>query len=33
LSRKLGAPGRKEFGIDAVAQGGVRVLEEHTVEA
>ena len=33
LSRKLGAPGRKEFGIGAVAQGGVRVLNERAVEA
>lgn len=33
LSRKLGAPGREEFGIGAVALGGVRVLNERTVEA
>lgn len=33
LSRKLGAPGREEFGIGAVAQGGVRVLNERAVEA
>jgi putative phosphoribosyl transferase len=33
LSRKLGAPGRKEFGIGAVAQGGVRVLNERVVQA
>ena len=33
LSRKLGAPGREEFGIGAVAQGGVRVLNERVVEA
>ena len=33
LSRKLGAPGREEFGIGAVAQGGVRVLNEGVVEA
>ncbi len=32
LSRKLGAPGREEFGIGAVAQGGVRVLNERAVE-
>ncbi len=33
LSRKLGAPGREEFGIGAVAQGGVRLLNERAVEA
>jgi putative phosphoribosyl transferase len=33
ISRKLGAPGREEFGIGAVAQGGVRVLNERAVEA
>lgn len=33
IARKLGAPGREEFGIGAVAQGGVRVLNEHAVEA
>ncbi len=33
LARKLGAPGRPEFGIGAVAQGGVRVLNERAVEA
>jgi putative phosphoribosyl transferase len=33
LSRKLGAPGHEEFGIGAVAQGGVRVLNERAVEA
>ena len=32
LSRKLGAPGREEFGIGAVAQGGVLVLNERAVE-
>jgi putative phosphoribosyl transferase len=31
LARKLGAPGQPEFGIGAVAQGGVRVLNEHAV--
>jgi putative phosphoribosyl transferase len=31
LARKLGAPGREEFGIGAVAQGGVRVLNEEAV--
>lgn len=33
IARKLGAPGREEFGIGAVAQGGVRVLNERAVEA
>ena len=33
VARKLGAPGRPEFGIGAVAQGGVRVLNEDAVEA
>ena len=33
IARKLGAPGREEFGIGAVAQGGVRVLSERAVEA
>ena len=33
ITRKLGAPGREEFGIGAVAQGGVRVLNERAVEA
>lgn len=28
VARKLGAPGHPEFGIGAVAQGGVRVLNE-----
>lgn len=32
VARKLGAPGHQEFGIGAVAQGGVRVLNEHAVE-
>ena len=31
IARKLGAPGREEFGIGAVAQGGVRVLNEDAV--
>jgi putative phosphoribosyl transferase len=31
VARKLGAPGREEFGIGAVAQGGVRVLNEDAV--
>jgi putative phosphoribosyl transferase len=33
IARKLGAPGRRELGIGAVAQGGVRVLNERAVEA
>lgn len=33
IARKLGAPGRPEFGIGAVAQGGVRVLNERAVQA
>ena len=32
IARKLGAPRRKEFGIGAVAQGGVLVLNERAVE-
>lgn len=32
LARKLGAPGRPEFGIGAVAQGGVRILNERAVQ-
>lgn len=31
--RKLGAPGRPELGIGAVAEGGVRVLNEELVQA
>src|SRR5215212_694067 len=31
IARKLGAPGREEFRIGAVAQGGVRVLNEDAV--
>ena len=31
VARKLGAPGQPEFGIGAVAQGGVRVLNERAV--
>ncbi len=31
VSRKLGAPGQPEFGIGAVAPGGVRVLNEDVV--
>ncbi|MGH3090016.1 MAG: phosphoribosyltransferase [Rubrobacteraceae bacterium] len=32
VARKLGAPGQPEFGIGAVATGGVRVLNEIAVE-
>jgi predicted phosphoribosyltransferase len=31
VSRKLGAPGQPEFGIGAVAAGGVRVLNEYAI--
>ena len=31
IARKLGAPGQPEFGIGAVAPGGVRVLNERAV--
>ena len=31
VSRKLGAPGQPEFGIGAVASGGVRILNEDVV--
>src|SRR4028118_2267096 len=31
VSRKLGAPDQPEFGIGAVAPGGVRVLNEYAV--
>src|ERR671917_1019766 len=33
VARKLGAPGQPEFGIGAVAPGGVRVLNERVVQA
>ncbi|MDX6380347.1 MAG: hypothetical protein QOI57_1371 [Rubrobacteraceae bacterium] len=33
VSRKLGAPGQPEFGIGAVASGGVRVINERAVRA
>jgi predicted phosphoribosyltransferase len=33
VSRKLGAPSQPEFGIGAVAPGGVRVLNERVVRA
>ena len=32
VARKLGAPGQPEFGIGAVAPGGVRVLNERAVQ-
>ena len=32
VARKLGAPGQPEFGIGAVAPGGVRILNEAVVE-
>lgn len=32
VARKLGAPGQREFGIGAVAPGGVRVLNKPVVE-
>ena len=33
VARKLGAPGQPEFGIGAVAPGGMRVLNERAVRA
>ncbi len=33
IARKLGAPGRPELAIGAIAQGGVRVLNTYTVQA
>ena len=33
IARKLGAPGQPEFGIGAVAPGGVRILNERAVRA
>ncbi len=33
VARKLGAPGQPEFGIGAVAPGGVRILNERVVQA
>src|ERR1035437_945865 len=30
--RKLGVPGREEFAFGAIASGGVRILDRHTVE-
>ncbi len=32
VARKLGAPGQPEFGIGAVAPGGVRILNERAVQ-
>ena len=31
--RKIGAPGNPEFGIGAIAEGGIRVLDHNTVRA
>ena len=31
VARKIGAPGNPEFAIGAVAEGGVRVLDHHTI--
>ena len=33
IARKLGAPGRPELGIGAVAQGGLRVLNAPAIQA
>src|SRR5919202_6840514 len=33
VARKLGAPGQPEFGIGAVAPGGVRIINERAVQA
>lgn len=33
VARKLGAPGHPEFGIGAVAPGGVRVLDDRAIQA
>jgi putative phosphoribosyl transferase len=33
IARKLGAPGRPELAIGAIAQGGVRVLNTYTAQA
>ena len=33
VARKLGAPGQPEFGIGAVAPGGVRILNERVLQA
>ena len=30
--RKLGVPGREELAFGAIASGGVRILDRHTVE-
>jgi predicted phosphoribosyltransferase len=32
VARKLGAPGHEELGIGAIAPGGVRVLDEQSIE-
>jgi predicted phosphoribosyltransferase len=31
--RKLGVPGHEEFAMGAIASGGVRVLDEHTIKS
>lgn len=33
ITRKFGAPGRPEFGIDAVVQGGLRALNAQAIRA
>jgi len=33
VARKLGMPGHRELGIGAVAEGGARVIDHHTVHA
>ena len=32
LVRKIGAPNQPEYGIGAIAEGGIRVIREHDVE-
>lgn len=31
IARKIGAPGQPEFGIGAIAPGGIQMLDEHTL--
>src|SRR4051812_26164673 len=31
LARKIGAPGREEFGVGALAEGGPPVFDEHSL--
>src|SRR5436305_152676 len=31
VARKLGAPGHEEFGIGAIAPGGVRILDQEAI--